>query len=996
MGVTKLTLKRPVSALMVILATVVFGVTAVWGFRMEQLPDVEMPILFVRTAYTGADSGTVEEMVSTEIEKMVRTLDGIESIRSYSYDDYSMVMLQYEYGTDAAQNYTDLRNTLDSMKESLPEGAENPVIIEMNENAAPSVRLSVSSEKGEDVLAFLDEGLLKELENLSSVAGVEVSGGERSYIRVELKEDMLDQYGLNMQKVAEFVTSAEFTVPIGAVEQGKQTISVSSSVNGSTIQEIRDIPLYNDAGSLIRLEDVANVSMAMKEPESISRIDGTENVTLNIIKKQNAGTVEVSESVRALIEKYQAQNGRFQFEIIDDSADDVISALKSAGITLLLGIVLSVILLLLFFGDIRAGLVVGSSIPLSLCITLICMRCMGFTLNVVTTGALIIAIGMIVDASIVVLDSCYRVRDEGIALKKTALEGTRIVFGSIVTAIVTTIAVYLPLIMMKGLTGQLFSQLGSTIIFAMIASLIAAVAFVPLFFVLLKPAEKKELKVNRWLEKVLLWYEGNVRRLMQRKKTTIAAAVLLLAAAAGLAAFSDVELLPEVDRSFVDLRVDFRSGTKLSVIDKEIVALEQMLDGFEDVESYSMTASGSSAKVRIRLKENRKMSASNFREELKEQTEALANMDVRIIKDNVDFMSGTEEGAQIILTGYDLNAIKKQAAIAAEQCRAVKGVLTVTSSAETADTKLEVIVDPLKAMNYGLTPLQVAETLSGMVSGQEVLKVTDHGREYSVVLEFPEGTYSTPNTLKTASIPTDSGSKVLLSEIASLEYTDGQDCITKQDGRYQVTIQADCLKKDRNYVQKAVDMIAENLDLPATVQLGENSIREMMDEELTALLKAVLAAVFLVFIIIAIHFESAKHALMIMLGIPFALIGSCLLMFITGTAVNIITLMGMLMLAGIAVNQGILYVDSVRHLSDRMSMEDALAESGKIRIRPMLITTLIMILSVLPLAIGLGKGIVVMQGMAIVMIGGLITSAVLVLFLFPGFYLLLNRKKDAH
>lgn len=1002
MGLTRTVLKRPVSTLLLLLAIVVFGISSITGFRLEQMPDMEMPVMLVMTAYPGADPESVDALVTTEIEGAVEALSGIEEIQSISNENYSLVLLQYEYDSDSNANYIDLRAALDTLSAIFPEDVQEPVIMEMNVDAMASMMITATAEEGADILAFLEEGMIAELEALSSVAQVQVSGGDENYIRILLKEDMLNQYGLNMAAVANYIAATDFSIPIGSLEQGSQSLSVISSTANETVQQIGRIPLYTATGSLIQLSDVAEVSWAVKDTDSVARTNGADTVSISITKNQSAATLEVSKDVKALVEKYSRENSRIHFNVFYDSADSVISSLSSVGQTLALAVVLSMLVLFLFFGDFRASLVVGSSIPISLFITLILMGAMDFSLNIVTLGSLVIAIGMMVDNSIVVLESCFRAKQQGMEYKEAAFKGTQEVLASVIASTITTCVVYIPLATMDGMSAQLFEQLGFTIVFAMCASLLSAVTFIPLFFMLFKPEEKTELGINRLLDRFKGWYHKKERKIMRRKKTAVALVALLLAGSAVLAAIPGMELMPEMDMGQLSITANFRSGTRLSEMDAEARKLEELLGAHEDVERYNLTiggasamlGGGSSASITVMLREDRVKSTAEIREELILMTRDFTSMEVDVAAASMMPTMAAADGGEVILEGFDMDEVNDAAARLTDRVQEIPGVMSVSNSVDTATTKVELVIDPLLTAGYGLTPVQVAGTLYGMVSGQEAMTITSNGNEFSVFLEFPEGTYTTANGLMNASIATPAGGMVPVSEIASLTYTDGQNTITKNNGKYQATVTANCLSKDVETVQLAMDQMAAEMDISENVELADSTMEQMMVEEFTQLGTAILTAIFLIFLVMAIQFESARFSIMVMMSIPFSFIGSFLLLYATGNKISMLSLMGLLMLIGIAVNNGILFVDTANMLKGEMPLRQALVEAGKIRLRPILMTTLTTILSMIPMALSRSGGGEMMSGMALIIIGGLVTSTIMILLLMPCFYMIFCSRKD--
>ncbi len=992
MGLTRLSLKRPVSTLLLVLALAVFGFSSLLSLRLELMPDMDMPIMMVMTIYPGADPESVEALVSGEIEGQVASLSGVDSVMSYSQENMSMVLLQYDYSVDTNDAYLDLRAALDITAASLPEECQEPMVLQMDINAMPSIMYSVSTTDGTDAFSVVNDTIVPELEAVSTVADVEVTGGREHYIRILLDEEALNQYGLSMNQIAQSIAATDFTIPLGSLEQGSQSISAISTSENQTVQELQRIPLFTSVGSMIQLSDVAQVGWSQKDPDSISRFNGEDTISVSVTKNQTAGTIGMVNDVKKVMNRMLEQNSNLMMDISMDMSEQILEAVGSVASTLLMGVILSMIILFLFFGDWKASLIVGSSMPISLLVTVIVMAVAGFSLNMITLGALVIAIGMMVDSSIVVLESCFRSKDRMPDFKEASLQGARGVVGSIIASTITTIVVYLPLCLQEGLTGQIFGQLGYTIIFAMLASLISAMTLVPLFFSLFKPKEKKELKINSVLEGMRNGYDVFERKLLKKKKTCVLLAVVLLVLSFVLARFMDTVLMPSMDEGMVSISATFRSGTKVSEVDERMQRLEDMVTSHEDVENYTLTIQKGSASITANLKDDRKMTSQEVADQWIAETSDIVDAQLEIqVSSQMSAMMTTGAAASITLESTDLDDMKEAVNLLEDSIWSIPGVLNVSNSAGETATQIRVVVDPLDAMSHGMTPVQVAGALYSMISGTEAMTVTSDGEEYSVYLEFPEGTYDDASRLLGASI-----SGVPLSEMASLQYTDSQQTIMKTDGKYTLTVNATCLSDDQMGIQEQMEELAEQTSLPNTVELAQNSMDEMMVESFTALGWAIAAAMFLVFLVMAMQFESPKYSLMVMLSIPFSLIGSLGLLFITGEPISMTSLLGIMMLVGIVVNNGILYVDGVNELRMRMPVEDALIRSGQTRLRPILMTTLTTVISMIPMAMGIGSGTEMMSGMAIIIIGGLVASTLLILVLMPVFYLLVygRSKKE--
>ena len=991
MSLTKFSLKRPVTTLLVVLALAVFGISSLLGLRLELMPDMDMPVMMVMTIYPGADPESVEELVSSEIEGKVGALSGVDSVTTYSQENSSMVLLQYDYSVDTNDAYLDLRAALDSVERSLPDDCQSPIVMKMDINSMPSMMYSLSTTDGSDVLSLANDEIVPELKAVSSVASVEVSGGRENYIQVKLDEEAMNQYGLTMSSIAQYIATTDFTVPIGSLEQGTQSISAISTADINTVEDLRQIPLFTATGSLIHLSDVADVEWSQKEPDSISRYNGEETLTVSVTKNQSASTLGVVRDVRKTMERLQKEHPGLVATASYDASDMILLAVKSVGSTLLMGVILSMLVLFIFFGDWKASLIVGSAMPISLLVTVIVMAVAGFSLNIITLGALVIAIGMMVDSSSVVLESCFRAKDKKPGFREAAEIGTRGVAGSIVASTITTVVVYLPLCIQTGLTGQIFGQLGYTIIIAMLASLISALTLVPLFFCIFKPQEKKELKLNGFLDKVKEKYDRLERKLLHKKKLSVLVAVVLLIGSFGLVALMKVELMPAMDEGTISVAAAFRSGTKAEEVDKKMQEIEAMVAAHEDVDSYTLTSSKGSGKISVNLKEDRRMSSQEVADEWLEETRDMTGVQLDItVSSQMSTMMLTSSGGSVTLASTNLDDLKEAVSALQEKAWNIPGVLNVSSDAGEGATQIRVVIDPLDAMAHGMTPIQAAGGLYSMISGTEAMTITSNGEEYSVMLEYPEGTYTKASSLLDASV-----GGVPLSEMATLQYTDSQQTVMKQNGKYTTTITASCVSEDTDAVDAALDKLVADTKLPDSVEQTKDTMDEMMTETFVAIGKAIAAAVFLVFLVMAMQFESPKYSLMVMLSIPFSLIGSFGLLFLSGQSLTMISMMGIMMLVGIVVNNGILYVDGVHALMNEegLGLEDALIESGKTRLRPILITTLTTVISMIPMSLGLGTGTEMMQSMGIIIIGGLTASTILILLLMPVFYLMAYGNK---
>lgn len=998
---TKTVLQRPVAALVIVVSLIIFGISSIMGMKLQLIPDMDMPVMLVMTVYPQAGPEDVERLVTEEIEDGCGTLSGLDGVYSQSQENMSMVMFSFEYGTDMDDAFIDMQEAVERVKASLPDDAEDPIIIAMDMNAQPVMTLSVSADEDVDVLNYVEETVQPELEKLSDVADVEVSGGKSEYISVELLPELMQQYKLNISSVATAVSSANYTIPAGNADYGNQKLNISSTIEYKTPEEIGTIPITTPSGNVIRLSDVAYVHYAVAEAESYSRYNNGDNVSISITKVQSSSAVDLSRDVVKVIEELNAKNPEATITAVYDSSETIVDAIRSIAETLVLGIIITMAVLFLFFGDIKGSLIVGSSMPVSLLVTFILMKFMGFTLNMLTMGALVIGIGMMVDNSIVVIEMCFRKRDEGMSFMDAAYEATKQVMASIVASTITTVVVYLPLASMEGMSGQMFGQLGYTIVFALLASLVSAVTLVPLCFSQYKPIEKKQSRVNHFLDVVGDKYAALLEKALHKKKTVSLIAVVIFIISIALFKYVNMELMPQTDEGQVAVTVEFRPGMKLDVIDAKVREIEAFVMESPYISDYSARVNESSADgtVEAYVAEDCKLATQDIVDEwtkvLKDYED---NCEITVSSSSSLGMSSMGGGNtyDVSMESRDLEKLKEACRQVTDAVVGVDGVISATHSLADAATKAEIVIDPIKAAAAGLTPQAASGTIYSMMSGKDAMDVLIDDREYTVTVEYPQSEYPTMNEVYGITLTNNSGVEVPLSDIAEIVYTDSPTTIMRQDGMYTASVTATLEGGEAKFdAQKGVQEMMKETFLPDGVSQKTNTMDEMMMEEFTALVQAIIIATLLVYIVMAIQFESLRYSGMVMFCIPFSLIGSIALLLLTRCTLNMTSLMGFLMLIGVVVNNGILYVDYTNMLRKTMSTERALIETGKSRLRPILMTTLTTILSMIPMAMGVGKNGEQTQGMAVVICGGLTASTILTLILLPTFYMIIHKRSKS-
>lgn len=1012
-AITKLILRRPVSTFLAVLSLLFFGFIAFTTMKMELLPDMNFPYMIVSTVYPGASPEDIDELVSKPIEEEVSLLPDVEEVQSRSMENVSMVIVRYRYGTNMDRAYDKLKKKLDVLKGNLPDDAEDPDYIEFDINAQAGMVLAVSDKTKANLYNYVKNNIEPEMEKLSSVASVSLSGGQAEYVRVELSEEKLAQYHLTMENIIQMIKASDFTYPAGSTYYGKQKLSLSVSEDYSTIEKLKNLPLLTGTGNTLYLRDLATVSESLEEKSSIGRYNGEDTIGLSLSKTQTESDIGMSRDVKETIKDLEAQNPNLSVHIIQDNADSIKSSLSSVFQTMIMAVVISMAIIFFFFGDVKASLIVGSSIPIAILGAIVFMYAMGYSMNMLTLSALVLGVGMMVDNSIVVLEASFRamdeVQDERRSRRDAAIDAVRVVGASVFGSTLTTCVVFLPLGFLKGISGQYFKPLGFTIVFCMLASLLSAITIVPLCFTLYKPKENEKAPAYKAVRSLQNSYRTLIGRFLRHKKAVVLGTFLILLLSLFLATKIRSELMPDIDSATVQISVLQKPGLDLEERDKAMREIEAMVAKDPDVDRYTTLSGGgegfqalyggdSSSTVTAYLKKKRSVSTKEKAKAWQKLLETRPD-EVITVKSLSDANFGaseedvkTNEGYEVILKGADLQRLKEKSDAIVTEMQKRESLTGIHSSLENAAPRLLVKVDPIKAAAEGLSPIALGQSLNSILGGKTVMKIDLDGEKADVRVEYPKDRFDTLEKIKNIRFSTPRGAAVALDSVATVDFTDSPSAITREDKKYVVTIRANYTEKANKGTKEEVDRLVQSY-LGKDMQLAESLRSKNMREEFTDLFRAIAIAVFLVFVVMAGQFESLRFSFMVMTTVPFAMIGSFGLLWLFDATISMTSLLGFLMLVGTVVNNGILYVDTVNQYREDMPLDRAIIESGATRLRPILMTTLTTVLSMVPMAMAIGENGKLMQGLALVDVGGLTASTLLALLLLPVYYRIMYGKK---
>lgn len=1021
---TKSVLKRPVTTLLCILTIVFFGIISLTNTSLELTPDVSLPMFIVTTTYRGASPADINELVTKPIEDYCVTLGNVDSITSMSYENYGMTMIQYDYGTDMDNAYSQLRKKLDLAKASLPDDASDPLIIEMNVNQLSSMYICVNNTAVNNIYNYAEKSVVPEFEKLTAVASVGLSGGNREYVSIELIPEKVQSYRLDISTIAGLVGAASYSMPAGSTHVGSTDMTISSGVTYDSVEALNRIPITAGNGNIIYLEDIAVIQRKQKDSSSVGRYNGNDTVLIQIERNQQYTAVDVSNQVNAAIKELKAKDPNLDFIVVEDTADQIRDALDTMLLTLAIAVAISTVVLLLFYGDIKASLIVATSIPLALLMGFILIWGMGYTMNVITLGSLVLAVGMMVDNSIVVLESCFRVMEERKEKSfrgyiSAAVKGTDVVADSILGSTLTTCVVFLPLAFTSGLANQFFKPMSWTIVVCMAASLISAVSIVPLCYVFYKPVEKEKAPAYKAIRLMQEGYRGLMKKVLNRRAAVITVTLLLFAGSIGLGLTLSNSLMPDMDQGTVNISVSMKPNLTVDKQSKVVEKIESIISADEDLDSYmvssggsglSGSSSGGSASFTCYLKDDRKKTTKETVKKWRIDLQAVDNCDINVSSSSYTSMMNTDPGFSVTLVNSSYNELKKSAYNIKEALMQDSRVTGVASSMDNASPIIKVKIDPVSAAAEGFIPAQVSQSLYLMMTGVEADTMEVDSQELSVIIEYPSDEYDEISEVESIMLTSSAGNTLYLKDIAEVSFEDSPAYIERSDKQYECTVTAKytdlATSKTKDELMKAyVDPYLVN-----GTGIAKAYLEEMLINEFDSLYTAIAVSIFLIFVVMAAQFESPRFSFMVMTTIPFALIGSFGALWLFDIPLTMPALVGFIMLIGTVVNNGILYVDTVNQYRKGdydgavigpdgepvgMKLDEALIEAGATRLRPILMTTLTTVLSMLPMCIkGDGAG-ALMQGLAMVEAGGLITSTVLALIVLPVYYRIMNGKKEA-
>lgn len=1016
MNFSNLSIKRPVATIMIMLMVVVIGVMSIFSIPEDLLPDIEYPIAVAIASYPNASPEEVETLVTKPLEQALASVSDLDTLTSMSLQSQSVIILQFQMDTDMNFATLNMREKIAMIEDYLPDKVDTPMVLKMDVNAMSSAQIFVSGDMSlESLTDMVNDNVVSYFERTSGVASVSVSGGLEDEIAMTVNQETLQGYGLSLSTLSQVLSAENINMPSGEISKGDSKVIVRTMGKFSSVDDIKNIPITLSDRSIITLKDVASIQETTKKQESISRVNGETAIGLSISKQSDANTVEVSDALHKTMDQLHEQFPELTFTVGFDQADYIRDSLNSVSRSAIEGAVLAILVVFLFLKNMRSTLIVAISIPTSLLTTFAIMKYNGMTLNLITLSALTLAIGMLVDDAVIVLENIFRVRQDINDPVDASREGSKEITLAVVAATLTKVMVFLPIAMANGMAGLMFKDFCITIITALLASLIVSLTIVPMLCskLLTKGQSTNYLRFGkrrykfRYLQRFTAsielltdWYGTFMHRALKKRKKVIVTCLTIFAVSVSLIAIVGAELMPPSDEGSFTISISMPYGTSLETQSDYVANIEEYVLSIPEVDSCTVSVGAGSGQSSMLSSKNqsslnvtlvglsdRKRSTAEIVEEVNDQFKNLTGADISVEESSsMGMMMGGADMA-LNLKGDELDTLEDIGNDLIAKIDKVDGVSYSELDLTEGSPEVKVSLDRNAASYYGVSAYQLANGLSSALSGTTATKLNVDGDEIEVNLSLPDTYSDSAENMKQILITGSTGQQVPVGQIATLEYDNSPNVINRENQVRYITMNI--------YMDGSVDLgtvsddvldIVNDYNFPDGYYYETGGQQEQMVETFSSLAKALFAAFALVFLLLAAQFESVIRPFIVMTAIPFAMSGAFLTLFLTNTKLSMTSFLGLIMLIGIVVNNSILLVEFIRQNKDSMPLEEALIKAGQLRLRPILMTTAATCAGMVPLALGIGEGTEMLAPMAITIIGGLIASTIITLVFVPVLY----------
>jgi len=1007
--------KNPITTLMVFIAIIIFGLYSLVKLPIDFFPEIEFPIISVFTSYPGTNAADIETNISRPLEDGLTTVSNLKQIYSQSRDNISLVMLEFEYGTDLDGAANDIRDALSLVKSALPDEAAEPVIIKFSTSMMPILVYAITAnESYEGIEKLLEEKIVNHLNRIEGIGSIYLIGTPTREIGIDIDPVRLEAYNISVEMIGSILQAENLNMPAGNVEMGKSDYPLRVQGEFEESDQIKNIVIGSFRGRTIYLKDVATVSDTIKKMTVDQKIDGKQGIRMMVMKQSGANTVQIVKKINKELNKLQKNlPGDISMMEIFNTSQFITDSVNNLAKTLMFALIFVILVVLFFLGRWRATFIVVLTIPISLIVSFIYLRISGNTLNIISLSALSIAIGMVVDDAIVVLENITKHIERGSTPREASIYATNEVWLAVIATTLTVVAVFFPMTMVSGLTGIMFRQLGWIVSITIVTSTVAAISLTPMLssiMLRLKPKqsnpgpfsyERTILPFLDWLDN---FYEKSLRWALNHKKIVIFLAFAVLVISIVLATNLKTEFMPQADEGSISATIELQSGTRLSetskitrkiedyidnnIPEKDIMATSAGTDESSGFAAIFMTSGSNAINLSMKLKNISERERSVF--EIADQLRNYFENIPEIVKFDVSTEGGggmSENIIEVEVYGYDIEKTTLLANELSEKIEEIKGATNINISRDKPKPELRIILDQNKMSQNGLNTAMVSTMLRNRVVGLTATKFREAGEEYDMVIRFKEEYRNSILHIENIIITNPLGYKVRLGDIGRVEEFWSPPNIDRKRRERVVTISVTPYKTPLGALAKEIKSVIDDTEVPSDILVEVGGAFEDQQEAFADLALLLLLSLTLVYLVMASQFESFKMPFIIMISIPFAFTGVILALLITGTSLSVIAALGAIMLVGIAVKNSIVLVDYINLMRDRgYELDEAITRAGRSRLRPVLMTAFTTILGMLPLALSTGEGSEIWSPMGISVIGGLIFSTIITMIIVPAVY----------
>ena len=1008
MSITDVSLKRPVFAVVVIIALIAVGIVSYLGLAINETPEIDIPYVGVSVILPGASPDQIEAKITKRVEEAVGQISGVKHITSNISEGYSFTLIEFVLEQSQEVAAEEVRAKLDGIRGSLPQNINDPVITKFDMSAMPILSLAVSGNLApRDISQLVDDVITKRLNTVSGVGSVTVYGDQSREIQIKLDQEKLSAYNLTTTEVLGSLRSDNLDTPSGKVSDGSREITLRTYGSIKNVSDFNNILLATRNGTEIRVRDVAEVTDGFKDRDSLSYYNGQECIGINIVKQSGANTVAVAGDLKKELSRIQEVLPiGVKVDVVSDNSTEINSSVNNVKETLLEGCILAVFIVFLFLRGLGSTAISAISLPTSIITTFAILKLMGFTLNIMTLMALSLAVGLLIDDSIVVIENIVRHLRMGKSPLQAAKDGTSEISLAVMATTFSVVAIFVPMGMMSGMMGRFFKEFGLTVAFSVLVSLFVSFTLVPLLASKYLKKEESETKgpvgkflawFNHLFELLASFYQGLLNKVLSHRFITLTITTVLFVLSLALIPQMGASFMPAQDKGKISIAAGLDAGLTLEAADKKAKLIEEIINKNPEVRYTYTTIQADSISISVNLsdKQEREEGIDEIGVKMREELKQIPGIDLSVTAATNSMASGKQVSYHV--TGDDFNQLLAYAQKAKQVMSQVPGAVDVGLSYKAGKPETRLDIDRDMAADLGVSPASVSDTVNTLFSGVVVGQYETEEDRYDVRVRLMDEQRQNLDSFDGIYIPsshTSTAGQVMvpLEQVTKKVFTTSSSSINRYDKAREIQVQANYVGITSGELNNAfTSKLNSEIATPRGISIGVGGDQEAMQESAMNLVQAVLLGILFIFLILAAQFESFLDPLAIMFALPLAIIGAVLALYVTGAGLSVVGGIGIIMLLGLVTKNAILLVDFIKQQrSAGVERKEAILQAGLIRLRPIIMTTLSMIFGMIPSALAMSTGSEMRQPMAYSIIGGLISSTLLTLVVVPIIYTILD------